>query len=274
MSDSEQPPDAPKVPRGEPEVPSGLDPDAAIRRIGRPGGTPAVDPDPATGATGRTGGPGGTGTGAQPEEDGWDRPRPLVPIIDTGRYQRIIGGLGLALVIAFSVILFVHGGGNGTPGIAAGQRLHRFVAPLATSDLDASANAHPVCNPARPALRGLNVCGRKPIVLAFFTLGAKACINQVDALQAEAAEFPHVEFAAVAIGAGRTATAKVVAQHHWTIPVAYDSADVVGQVYGVEVCPLAEVGNAQDRVAALLIGKYWSTPQHLAAEVTKLGLAH
>jgi hypothetical protein len=184
----------------------------------------------------------------------------------------MIGGFGLLLVVAFSLFLFLRGG-SGTPGIAVGQRLHRFVAPLATSNLSASANGHPVCNRARPAVRGLNVCGRKPIVLAFFTLGEKGCIKQVDALQAVSGEFPRVQFAAVAIGGSRTATAKVVAQHHWKIPIAYDSADVVGQIYGVEVCPLAEIGNQHDRVAALLIGKYWASAQHLAGEVTKLHLA-
>jgi hypothetical protein len=239
--------------------PSGLDPEAAIRRLAEDPAQPDLEPDGGAFAFER---------GDRPPRP----PRPPAPIIDTRPYQRMIGAFGLVLVLAFSLFLFLRGG-NGTPGIAVGQRLHRFVAPLATSDIDASANGHPVCDRARPARRGLNVCGRAPTVLAFFTVGQKGCVQQVDAMQAISGEFPHIRFGAVAIGASHSATAKLVAQHHWTIPVAYDSADVVGQIYGVEVCPLAEVGTREDRVAALLIGKYWASADHLAAEVKKLKLA-
>ncbi len=57
------------------------------------------------------------------------------PVIDTRRYQRMIGLIGLALVAALSVYLFVNHRGSSTTGVTAGHRLRWFAAPLATSDL-------------------------------------------------------------------------------------------------------------------------------------------
>lgn len=194
--------------------------------------------------------------------------RTLEPI-DTRRYQRMIGGLGLALVLAFSVYLYVTGGSS-TPGIPAGQRIHRFVAPLATSDLNVPANAHPRCDPARPARRGLNVCGRVPTVLVFFALGAAPCVREVDAAQALARRFPGVQFGAVAINAGRAATAAVVRRHRWTIPVAFDLTGAIGQIYGVAVCPIIELIRRGGLVEQRLIGEAWQSPRALAGPVSRL----
>jgi len=177
-------------------------------------------------------------------------------MIDTRRYQMMIGGLGLLLVVAFSIYLYVNGGRGSHPGVAAGQPLKHFVAPLATSDLNAPANVSPRCDPARPARRGLNVCGRTPIVLAFFAVGAKPCIRAVNSLQTIAPRFPQATFAAVGAGANRAATLKLVQQNHWTIPVGYDSTAAVAQLYGVTVCPMIEVARGRT-VSRLLIGERW-----------------
>jgi peroxiredoxin len=206
------------------------------------------------------------------ESDRWQPPRLPPPVIDTRKYQFMIGGLGLALFLAVSAFLFIHGK-SGTPGYAAGQRMHPFVAPLATSDLaSVAANAHPFCNPARPSRRGLNVCNRKPIVLAFFNLGSptSACVKQVDALQAVSRRYPQIEFAAVAINASKAGTAKLVRQEGWTIPIAYDLDDTIGEVYGVEVCPMVELATRNGVVERRLIGSYWDTPARLAPLVAKL----
>jgi hypothetical protein len=183
-------------------------------------------------------------------------------MIDTRRYQWMVGAIGLALVVAFSVYLYVHGGGHNHPGVRPGQPLRHFVAPLATSDLDAPANVAPRCNPARPARRGLNVCGREPIVLEFFALDAAPCIRAVGALQRVAERFPGVEFAAVAAGGSRRGALALVRSHHWTIPVAYDSNAAVAQLYDVAVCPLIEVAGRGGVVQRLLIGERW---EHAAA---------
>jgi hypothetical protein len=194
-------------------------------------------------------------------------------MIDTRRYQWMIGGIALVLLIAFSVFMYLAPGHRGHPGVRAGQRLHRFVAPLATSDLNVAANTSPRCNPARPARRGLNVCDRGPIVLEFFATDAKPCIKAVSTLQALSTRFPGTAFAAIAAGGSKAATLKLVRHHHWTIPVAYDSSTAVAQLYGVAVCPMIEVAGRGGVVRRLLIGERWEHARVLATVLTRV-LSH
>jgi len=177
-------------------------------------------------------------------------------MIDTRRYQWIIGGIGLLLVICFSIYLYAHGG-HTRPGVTAGRRLHPFVAPLATSDLDVPANVAPHCDPAHPAQKGLNVCGSEPLVLEFFATDAAPCIRGIDALQQVAPRFPGVQFAAVAAGGDRGATLALVRSRHWTIPVAYDMTASVAALYDVTVCPMIDVAGHDGVVKRLLIGERW-----------------
>ncbi len=185
------------------------------------------------------------------------------------RYQAAIGALGLALVAAFSIYLFVNGSPS-APGIAAGRALPRFVAPLASADLDVPANTDPRCNPARPARRGLNVCGRRAMVLTLFAAGAPVCVQSVQALETIAPRFPSVQFAAVAVGASKSQTEKLVRAHGWSIPVAYDSDGAVAVLYNVSVCPLIELARAGGTVAGRLIGQGWNNPVRLAGAVARL----
>jgi hypothetical protein len=177
-------------------------------------------------------------------------------MIDTRRYQWMIGAIGLLLVVCFSIYLYAHGG-HTRPGVPAGGQLHHFVAPLATSKLDVPANVAPHCDPARPARQGLNVCGRRPIVLEFFVVGAAPCIKGVDALQHVAGRFPGVQFAAVAAGGDRRPTLALVRSRHWRLPVAYDMTASVAALYDVAVCPMIEVAGRGGVVKRLLIGERW-----------------
>jgi hypothetical protein len=186
-------------------------------------------------------------------------------MIDTRRYQWMIGGIGLVLLIAFSVFMYLSPGHRSHPGVPAGQRLLRFVAPLATSDLNVPANTSPRCNPAHPARRGLNVCDRGPLVLEFFATDAKPCIKAVSTLQSLSRRFPDTTFVAVAAGGSQAQTLKLVHAHHWTIPVAYDSSTAVAQLYGVAICPMIEVAGRGGIVTRLLIGERWERPKLLAA---------
>lgn len=190
--------------------------------------------------------------------------------IDTRRYQRMIGGFGLLLVVIFSVYILTAGNHSASPGITAGRQIHRFVAPLASSNLNVAANLHPRCDPSRPARRGLNVCGRHALVLGFFVTGAAPCVSAVDALQSVSRRFPQVQFAAVAVNATRSATARLVRRHRWTIPVAYDLTGSVGQAYGVEVCPIIELVRPGGIVQQRLIGYPWRSPAALAPRVARL----
>jgi thiol-disulfide isomerase/thioredoxin len=194
-------------------------------------------------------------------------------MIDTRRYQWMIGGIGLLLVVCFSIYLYAHGG-HTRPGVPAGRELHHFVAPLATSDLNLPANVAPHCDPARPAKQGLNVCGREPIVLEFFAIGATPCIRAVDALQQVAHRFPGVEFAAVAAGGNRRQTLAVVRSQHWSMPVAYDMTASVAALYDVTLCPMIEVAGRGGVVKRLLIGERWERPAALAATLRGVLSAH
>ncbi len=194
------------------------------------------------------------------------------PTVDTRRYRWVIGIVGLALVIAISVYQFATHG-VGTTGVPAGQRLHPFAAPLAATDLDGDPNPHPTCTLARHDPRALNIClltKRAPLVVAFFVTGAGQCVRQVDALQTLSRRFPTVQFAAVAVGAGHAATARLVRSHGWTIPVAYDRDGRVGALYGVAACPMAELAYRGGVVADRLIGDRWRSAAALTPRVRGL----
>jgi peroxiredoxin len=197
------------------------------------------------------------------------------PVVDTRRYQRMIGLIGLALVAAFSVYLLVNHHASSTTGVAAGHRLRWFAAPLATTDLRGAANLHPPCTFAAHDPRALNLCidaGRGPIVLSLFVLGGGPCERQVDALQTLSHRFAgsSVQFLAVALNASHTATATAVRAHHWTIPVAYDEDGRVGEQYGVVACPMVELARRGGIVVDRLIGNPWDSAAALAPRVRAL----
>jgi AhpC/TSA family len=192
------------------------------------------------------------------------------PVIDTRKYQWMIGGFGFTLVVLFSIYLYAHNGIT-TPGVVTGKPLYKFVAPLAISNLNADANASPRCNPAKPARRGLNVCDRQPIVLAFFALRAGPCIDEINTMQTVSREYPRIQFAAIAINASKSATEHLVHSHHWTIPIAYDESGAIGEIYGVTICPMIEVAGPKGIVVQRLIGEGWESPKALAAAVARIG---
>jgi hypothetical protein len=195
-------------------------------------------------------------------------------VIDTRRYRWVVGVVGIVLVLAVSIYQFATHG-VGTTGVPRGQRLHYFAAPLAATTLVGDPNLNPPCTVARHDPRALNVClltRRTPLVLSLFVPGSRDCESQVDALQALSRRFSPfaVRFAAVAVHSGRAATAKLVHAHHWTIPVAYDRDGSVGQLYGVAICPMAELADRGGIVADRLIGDQWQSSRALYPRVRAL----
>jgi hypothetical protein len=156
-----------------------------------------------------------------------------------------------------------------TVGVEPGKRMHYFVAPLATSNLNGGANVSPRCDPARPNPDALNVCGRRPLVLGLFVPGSADCERQIDTLQAVSGQFPpgQVQFGAVAVQASKARTAALVRSRHWTIPVAYDVNGSVGALYGVSICPMVQLAYRGGIVADRLIGDHWLHTSALAARV-------
>lgn len=198
--------------------------------------------------------------------------RLATPPIDPRRYRWMIGIFGLALVVAISIYQFATNGVH-SPGVAPGQRLHYFAAPLANTNLRGDPNLNPPCTPAHHDPRALNICliaRSRPLVLSFFVIGSNPCERQVQALQRLSTRFPAVQFAAVAVNAGQSATAAVIRSHHWTIPVAYDDDGSVGALYRVAACPMAELAYRGGIVKDRLIGDRWQSSGALALRVQAL----
>jgi hypothetical protein len=200
--------------------------------------------------------------------------RPPPPVIDTRRYQRVIGLVGLTLVVVISVT-FLTSHTPGTAGIQAGKHLHFFAAPLANSTLNGDANLSPPCSLAKHDSRALNVClisKHKALVLAFFVTGSGGCESEVTALQTLSRQFSsrRVQFAAVAVRTGHKDAAADVRAHHWTIPVAYDADGAIAETYGVAVCPIVELARPGGTVDQRLIGEHWNDAQILAPRVRTL----
>lgn len=200
--------------------------------------------------------------------------RPARQAIDTRPYRWAIGAFGLGLAIVISVALFLSRG-VGTVGVAPGHRLHNFAAPVATSHLNGNANLSKPCRLGYLGSRAVNTClltRRKPLVIAFFVTGSSSCVREVDTLQKVSKQFADgvVGFAAVAVRASRSQTARLVRSHHWTVPVGYDLDGAVGAVYSVEICPLLELAYRGGVVKYRLIGNRWLQPSALAAKVRAL----
>jgi predicted dithiol-disulfide oxidoreductase (DUF899 family) len=106
-------------------------------------------------------------------------------------------------------------------------------------------------------------------VLGLFATGSDDCKHQIDTLQTVSHQFraSTVQFAAVAVNAGHSATAKLVRARGWTIPVAYDPDGAVGAIYNVSICPMVELARSGGTVYSRLIGNHWLAPTALAAQV-------
>ncbi len=194
--------------------------------------------------------------------------------IDTRPYRWAIGAFGFGLVVVISVALFLTHG-LGSVGVPAGARIRDFAAPVATSNLVGDANFAKPCELGYFGARAVNTCllaRRGPFVLAFFVTGSDACVKQINTLQRVSRQFSSsaVAFAAVAVSASKSETAKLVHSHHWTIPVAYDRDGSVGSIYGVAICPLVELVARGGIVKDRLIGDRWLRPAALAARIRAL----
>jgi hypothetical protein len=79
-----------------------------------------------------------------------------------------------------------------------------------------------------------------------------------------------VQFAAVAIRTSHKSAAALVRTHHWTIPVAYDRDGAIGDLYGVQVCPMVELAYRGGVVKDRLVSDKWLAPTALAGRVQAL----
>lgn len=265
MSGAPEDPGWPEAGTPEPRPPD-FGPPEPGRDAPAPGALRRLDPDLASGRP----------RPAAPREPEPALAGPSEPVaVDTRRYRWMIGIFGIVLVLVASVYQFASNGVAST-GVAPGHRLHWFAAPLATSTLVGDPNVSPPCTLAHHDPRALNICliaAQRPLVLSFFVIGSADCEHQVDVLQTLSRRYPAIRFAAVAINASRADTAALVHSHRWTIPVAYDRDGAVGGLYGVAVCPMAELADRGGIVRDRLVGDQWQTMGEIAPRVAALARA-
>ena len=160
----------------------------------------------------------------------------------------------IAMIAAFVLLVVVALNTLSTPkgsssGPAVGKPMPPFAAPLALSTVKGDVNVatragqgaagdRPACQVRGPGI--LNSCDLvrgHPVALAFFVPGRARCVDQLDTLAQAARAVPGVRLAAVALRGDRAKLAGVVRGHGWAFPVAYDRDAVLGNLYGVAVCP-------------------------------------
>jgi peroxiredoxin len=109
-------------------------------------------------------------------------------------------------------------------------------------------------------------------VLGLFAPASGDCVKQIDTIQKVSAQFStaRVQFAAVAIRTSHKSAAALVRTHHWTIPVAYDRDGAIGDLYGVQVCPMVELAYRGGVVKDRLVSDKWLAPTALAGRVQAL----
>ena len=199
------------------------------------------------------------------------------------------GGRGWVIAVAagLAILAYITWNTLSTPatsstGLAAGQRLPPFAAPLVTSDLVGDANvarhagggaagARPACEVTDPrALNSCTLARRGPVVLAFFTDGSGRCAEALDAMQAIAPRHPQVGFAAVAIRGDRGDVRASVRKHGWRFPVAQDRDGAVANVYGVAICPSVVLAYRGGVVLRTALGSAETTPAALERAVRRL----
>jgi hypothetical protein len=190
-------------------------------------------------------GPLGSARGADSQRA---RPDSVPPYLRPQRYGRYIGLLGILVLILITINTIVTTP-NGARGIAAGETIPPFAAPLASGGLTGDVNVakHPDEGEAgeRPActVRGaaiLNVCEvyeRGPLVLALF-VQAGSCDAILSDMQALAPEYPGVGFAAVALRGDAGSLRKLIdKQRLRDVQVGVDRSGVLAPLYKVASCP-------------------------------------
>jgi hypothetical protein len=182
----------------------------------------------------------------------------------------VLVGVLVVAVMVYIVLNTLRTEGPGSRGVAAGEPLPPFAAPLALSDLDGDANVSDKACSVRGA-KILNVCAlaeRGPVVLAFFAEPSERCDDEVDTLDRLRARFPDVQFAAVAIRGDRGPLRERIRARGWRLPVGWDRDGAVANAYAVAVCPAITLARRGGTVVKTLLGS--QTPEELERAIGEL----
>jgi hypothetical protein len=214
-----------------------------------------------------------------------DRPVSDVPVPGppgASRYGWFLGVVGV-LFLAWVGLNTLSNDSNGSAGLKKGALAPPFAAPLVFSSFadDADVNVArkadqgragkvPACSVTSPGV--LNLCrlyAEHPAVLIFTATRGSQCIKQMDVVERLRARLPGVAFAAVAIRGNRGDLRRLVRNHHWGFPVAYDHDGVLANLYGIAVCPQLTFIRRNGRVADTAVGLV--APAELTRRVRALG---
>lgn len=204
---------------------------------------------------------------AAPEQKSSDQQayQPRGSPVNTAKYTWFVG---VAAIILLTVVFINSLGtdGPGSEGIVVGDRIPPFAAPMAiggeVGDVnvarkrnDGSAGNVPACSiHQRNVLTICDAYAEKPLVLAFFATRGSQCTAELDAIERVSKEFPGIGVAAVAIRGDLSDLRKLVEEHAWTFPVAYDRDGVLANLYGVAVCPQITYVRRGGRAAGTTFG--------------------
>jgi hypothetical protein len=214
-----------------------------------------------------------------------DHPVSQVPVPAPPGASRYGWFLGVVAVLLLAVVLVntLRTQSNGSAGLRKGSLAPPFAAPLVFSSFDDTADV----NVARKAGQGragkvaacsvtdpgvLNLCrlyAVHPVVLIFTATRGSQCIRQMDIAERLRARFPDISFAAVAIRGDRGDLKRLVRNHRWGFPVAYDHDGILANLYGIAVCPQLTFIRRNGRVADTTVGLV--QPAELTRRVRALG---
>jgi hypothetical protein len=167
---------------------------------------------------------------------------------EPGRSYMWVVGVAGVIAIAVVAINSLPNAGRGSSGPLVGQPIPKFAAPAAAGKLDGDPNVKqdkddkgapndtPACEVTLPgALRSCDFTS-KPLVLTFIVPGAKDCEKFADRLELQKKRYPGVNFVLVVSGAKEDKVRSLVADHHWTFPVAIDRNLAVFNTYRISLC--------------------------------------
>jgi AhpC/TSA family len=205
-------------------------------------------------------------------------PRPGAPM--GTKYLWVVGAAATVLILMLLLSTVRHGTERGARGVPAGETMPPFAVPTALSEIEADANLarragegeagdRPACS-VRGAgiLNGCALGESGPVVLAFFGIRSRECVEQLDAMQKVSEQLTGVQFAAVSIRGDRDDLRKMVLRHHWTFPVGYDRDGALSNAFHVQVCPQITFARRGGTVVTTTFGKL--APADLAARARKL----
>jgi hypothetical protein len=137
---------------------------------------------------------------------------------------------------------------KGAGGIAVGERVPPFAAPLALGGLSGDVDVATYVNEGQAGKvaacreRGagiLNVCQlyeKGPLVLALI-VDSGSCPAVLADMQKLVSSFPQVSFAAVALKGDSHSVGRLVQSEHLTFPVALDRDGILAGLYKISTCP-------------------------------------